>query len=307
MTVKKPTDIASSVRQRLLNISRDQGKDYQLLITRFVLERLLFRLGRSEYKDQFILKGAMLFALWDGEPHRATRDIDLLGYGESGVAKLVQSFQDICCTQVEDDGVTFLPESAKGIETRDDQEYDGVRVIMEARLGRARIPVQVDIGFGDSVIPAAELSVFPVMLGFPAPYIRIYPRETVVAEKFQAMVHLGMANSRMKDIYDLRFLAATFPFTGDLLAKAITATFVRRNTIMTESIPLAFTPEFSEDSGKRMQWRAFLNRNQLVGVELSLTAAISEILNFLQQPFLAAVRRDAFDFYWPPGGPWHRA
>ena len=201
-------------------MAKDHGEDFQLVLTRFVLERLLYRLGRSQFRDQFILKGAMLFSLWGGTPHRATRDIDLLGFGESAVARLVQIFQDVCLTRVEEDGVAFLPESVRGIEIREDQEYDGVRITLEARLGKAWIPVRVDIGFGDAVTPAADYAEYPTTLGFPAPYLRIYPRETVVAEKFQAMVYLGMANSRMKDFYDLRIMGKTFPFEGETAGTA---------------------------------------------------------------------------------------
>jgi hypothetical protein len=150
MTAKKLSDIAASVRQRLLNVAREQGEDFQLVLTRFVLERLLYRLGCSDYRDQFILKGAMLFSLWGGMPHRATRDIDLLGFGENEIAGLVQMFHEICHTQVEDDGVMFLAETVRGVEIREDQEYDGVRITLEARMGTAKIPVQVDMGFGDA-------------------------------------------------------------------------------------------------------------------------------------------------------------
>jgi len=172
-------------------MARDQGEDFQLVLTRFVLERLLYRLGRSDFRDRFILKGAMLFSLWGGTPHRVTRDIDLLGFGESTVARLVQVFQEICLIRAEVDGVGFLSESVRGNEIREEQEYDGVRITLEARLGVARIPVQVDIGFGDAITPAAEYAEYPTTLDFPAPYLRIYPRETVVAEKCQAMVYLG--------------------------------------------------------------------------------------------------------------------
>lgn len=304
MTARHSTDIAASVRQRLLNLARNQGEDFQLVLTRFVLERLLYRLACSNYQDQFILKGAMLFSLWGGMPHRATRDIDLLGYGESEVPRLVQIFRSICSEQVEDDGISFLSENIRGLEIREDQEYDGVRIMLDARMGRAKIPVQVDIGFGDAVTPAAETAVYPVMLDFPAPQLRIYPRETVVAEKFQAMVSLGIVNSRMKDIYDLRFLASAFPFAGTALAKSMESTFIRRKTVLAETVPLALTPEFSEDPGKQAQWRAFLKRNQLVPLELTLSATIGEIRAFLLPPLHAIARSERFDSHWAPGGPW---
>jgi len=306
VTRKDLSDISASVRQRLLNRSKEQGEDFQLALTRFILERLLYRLGRSEFREQFILKGAMLFSLWGNTPHRATRDIDFLGFGESAVNRLVQIFQTVCLTRVENDGVTFLQQSARGMEIREDQEYDGVRITLEARLGGARIPVQVDIGFGDTVIPEAGYAEYPTSLDFPAPYIRVYPRETVVAEKFQAMVYLGMANSRMKDYYDLWIIGKTFPFEGRILAQAIMATFSRRRTALAEVLPLALTVEFSGNLGKQTQWRAFVKRNQLAPADLFLPIVIAEIREFLQPPLIAAARGETFDFSWPPGGPWRQ-
>lgn len=306
MTRKNPSDLSASVRQRLLNMAKEQGEDFQLVLTRFVLERLLYRLGCSEFREQFILKGAMLFSLWGGTPHRATRDIDLLGFGDSAVARLVLIFQDVCLTRVEEDGVAFLAESIRGIEIREDQEYDGVRITLEAHLGKAWIPVQVDVGFGDAVTPAADYAEYPTTLDFPAPYLRIYPRETVVAEKLQAMVYLGMANSRMKDFYDLRIMGKTFPFEGEILAKAIEATFARRKTALPDVLPLALTSEFSQDPGKQTQWLAFIKRNQLAPADLSLPAVIADIREFLQPAMNAVARREVFDFSWPPGGPWRR-
>ncbi len=306
MSKKFPNDVAASVKQRLLSIARDRGEDFQLVLTRFVLERLLYRLGRSEFRDQFILKGAMLFSLWGGTPHRSTRDIDLLGFGESAIGRLIHVFKDICLTQVEEDGVTFLPESIKGLEIREDQEYDGVRITMEAGLGKARIPVQVDIGFGDAVTPGADYAEYPTTLNFPAPRLRIYPRETVIAEKLQSMVSLGMANSRMKDFFDLRIMGKTFSFEGQMLATAIEATFSRRKTSLPEALPLALTPEFSEDASKQTQWRTFIKRNQLPADDLSLSAVIAEIRDFLLPAMNAAARGKVFDFHWPPGGPWRR-
>jgi predicted nucleotidyltransferase component of viral defense system len=287
-------------------MAKGQGEDFQLVLTRFVLERFLYRLGCSQFREQFILKGAMLFPLWGNTPHRATRDIDLLGFGESAVTRLVQIFQAVCLTRVEEDGVIFLQESVGGMEIREDQEYDGVRITLEARLGVARIPVQVDIGFGDEVIPSADFAEYPAALDFPAPFIRVYPRETVIAEKFQAMIYLGMANSRMKDFYDLWIMGRTFSFEGRTLTKAIGATFLRRRTAFADVLPLALTVEFSEDPSKQTQWRAFIKRNQLAIADLALPSVIAEIREFLQPPMNAAARRESFDFIWPPGGPWRQ-
>lgn len=303
---KKVVDISASVRQRLLNLAKENSEDFQFVLTRFALERLLYRLSQSEFREQFILKGAMLFSLWGGAPHRVTRDLDLLGFGESSISRLVEVFQRVCLTLVEVDGIVFIPDSVSGMDIREEQEYDGVRVTLEARLGVARIHLQVDIGFGDVVTPAPNDTDYPTLLDFPAPYLRVYPQETVVAEKFQAMVHLGMANSRMKDFYDLWIMGKTFPFEGGKLARAISATFSRRRTSLPEQLPLTLTAEFFDDPAKQTQWRAFIKRNQLAPTETPLPAVVEAIRGFLMPPTEAIVKGERFDFHWSPSGPWLR-
>ena len=248
MSVDQPRNLAASVRQRLLNIAKREGEVFDLVLTRYALERFLYRLGHSQYHSQFLLKGAMLFAVWGGEPHRPTRDIDLLGFGPSELPLLEKIFRNICQENVEPDGVEFLPDTLRAIEIREDQEYQGVRVQFEARLENAMIPIQVDIGFGDAVTPAPENITYPTVLDFAAPKLRAYPVYTVVAEKFQAMVWLGIANTRMKDFYDIWIIMQKFSFNGQLLAQAIEATFVRRNTLLPASAPLALSKVFSSDA-----------------------------------------------------------
>jgi len=223
-------NVAASVRQRLLNRSRQTGEDFQLLFTRYAIERLLFRLAASEHRDAFVLKGAMLFALWTGEMHRPTRDLDLLGFGDSGEGRLRAVFETLCGVAVMDDGLTFAADSVAVEPIREDQEYGGQRVTVAVTLGQPRIVLQVDVGFGDAVTPAAEEVEYPTLLGMEPPRLRAYPKETVVAEKLEAMVKLGLANTRMKDFYDVLVMARTFPFDGDTLRRAITATFARRGT-----------------------------------------------------------------------------
>jgi Nucleotidyl transferase AbiEii toxin, Type IV TA system len=246
--------MAASVRQRLLNIARDRQEDFQLVLSRFALERLLFRLSRSQHRDAFTLKGAMLFQFWGGEPHRPTRDLDLLGRGEPSTEQFEQVFQEVCRQPAGDDGLVFRDETVRAEQIKEDDEYQGLRIRLEARLGSARIPIQIDVGFGDAVTPGPQEITFPTLLDFPAPVIQAYPRETVVAEKFQAMVMLGIANSRMKDFYDLWMLAGQFEFQGPILCDAIHATFDRRKTTLPVGPPLALTSEFAEDSGKQTQW-----------------------------------------------------
>ena len=218
MKASTKTNLPASVRQRLLNIARERHADFQLILIQYGIERLLYRLSRSNYKDRFLLKGAMLFSVWSEEPFRSTRDIDLLGQGDSSVASLHKTFEEICRTAVEDDGVQFLVDTIRGEEIRDDQEYHGVRLRFEGQLAGARIPIQIDIGFGDAVAPPPEVIDYPVMLDSPAPRLHVYPREVVVAEKFHAMVIRGLANSRMKDFFDVWILASMFEFAGARLS-----------------------------------------------------------------------------------------
>lgn len=304
MRRKIPSNIAASVQHRLLNMARKSGEDYQFILTRYALERFLWRLGMSRYKDRFSLKGAMLYPLWGGAMYRPTRDLDLHGNGEGGVASIEEVFREICSLDMGDDGLRFLPDTIRGEEIREDQEYEGVRILLECRLGNARLVLQIDIGFGDVVVPDPEETEYPTLLDFPAPRIRAYPRESVVAEKYQALVGLGIANSRMKDYYDLWTLAHTFSFDGSVLSRAISATFSRRHTPIPLEIPMGLSAEFYDDPMKITQWRAFLRRTRLAEEKLSLRLVIEFLGGFLLPPSTAISRHETFESEWPPGGPW---
>ncbi len=303
MTQQRGPNVAASVRQRLLDQARSKRVDFNLLLTRYGLERFLYRLGCSEYRERFILKGAMLFPLWGVVSYRSTRDVDLLGYGESEIAALVEVFRMICQTEVADDGVIFDPASVQAEDIRDQMEYGGTRIKLNADLAGARIHLQVDIGFGDVVTPAATSADYPTVLDQPAPHVRVYPRETVVAEKFQAMVHLGIANSRMKDFHDLWVIGSQFNFDGATLTSALIRTFERRNTPLPNSLPLALTPEFFLDDQKMRQWKAFLNRAGL-GVQPELSEVAAFIADFVVPLMEKCSRGEAFDGSWQAGGPW---
>lgn len=303
MTQQRGPNVAASVRQRLLDQARSKRVDFNLLLTRYGLERFLYRLGCSEYRERFILKGAMLFPLWGVVSYRSTRDVDLLGYGESEIAALVQVFRMICQTEVADDGVIFDPASVQAEDIRDQMEYGGTRIKLNADLAGARIHLQVDIGFGDVVTPAATSADYPTVLDQPAPHVRVYPRETVVAEKFQAMVHLGIANSRMKDFHDLWVIGSQFNFDGETLTSALIRTFERRNTPLPNSLPLALTPEFFLDDQKMRQWKAFLNRAGL-GMQPELSEVAAFIADFVMPLIEKCSRGEAFDGSWQAGGPW---
>jgi len=302
---QRPRNLATSVRQRLFNLAREKGEVFDLILTRYALERLLYRIGQSEWQKKFLLKGAMLFSLWYDVPYRPTRDLDL-GYDSGNVVSLEQIFRSLCSLEVEEDGIIFLPESVRGAEIRDENEYQGVRIQLKANLAGARISLQVDVGFGDVVIPAPEKITYPTLLEFPAPKLMAYPRYTVVSEKFHVMVVLGIANSRMKDFYDLWVMARQFDFDGIILSRAIQATFKRRNTTLPVEIPLALTDAFSKDGFKIRQWDAFTRKNRLVANGETFSDITGLLREFIMPPVSAVARREKFNFIWPPSGPWKK-
>lgn len=302
MTV--PRDPAASIRQRLLNLARERGEDFGFLLTLYGLERLLYRLAQSPHRTVFVLKGAMLLRAWSVSAHRPTRDLDLLGRGDHDRERLETIFTDLWAVDVPPDGLTLEPGSVQSEEIREAQEYGGVRLTLTARLGSARIPIQVDIGFGDAMTPAPSEVVYPTLLGGPAPVLIGYPPETVVAEKLQAVVALGLANTRMKDFYDLWILARGFSFSGDLLSRAIAATFARRGTAGPGGDPDGLTPAFHADAGKQRQWNAFLDRTSLAAETPDLPAVAGLLRGFLLPPLHALSERVSFGGEWPAGGPW---
>ncbi len=261
--MERKKNFARSIKQKLSNLAQNSNDDFQVVLNRYALERVLARLSTSSYQSDFVLKGAMIFAVWSNSAHRATRDMDFLSFGSSEIKDLVETFREICSIEIEEDGLDFVSGSIKGERIKAEQEYEGVRVHVLALLEKTRIPLRIDVGFGDAVEPAAEEIEYPTLLDFPNPKIRIYPRETVIAEKFHAMVDLGMTNSRLKDFYDVYFLTTNFQTNGETLARAIRATFERRRTAIPTKIPLSLTPEFSRDASKKMQWRGFLKRSNL--------------------------------------------
>jgi predicted nucleotidyltransferase component of viral defense system len=301
---KRPLkDVGTSVRARLLRLAQDRGDDFQLVLTRYANERLLFRLASSRYASGFILKGAALFTVWTGKPHRATRDLDLLGFGDPGVARVREIFSDVLVLEVVDDGVRFELGSLTVGLIREEQEYGGVRAEFVARVTNAQVRLQVDVGFGDAITPEATVVEFPVLLDFPAPRLCAYPRETVVAEKLDATVQLGVANSRMKDFYDLAVLARDFAFDGDLLVRAIHATFERRKTPLPAAMPVGLTAAFAEDPAKKTQWTGFV-RKAGVRDASSLAETVSAVAAFSEPPLMGPGRGTFRGKKWLPGGPW---
>lgn len=295
-------NLAASVRARLLNRARETRQDFNLILTRYALERLLYRLSTSPHADQFLLKGALLFDLWFDIPHRPTRDADFLGLGSGELPHLETIFRDVCMMDAED-GVMFRPDTIQAAEIRKEANYAGVRVTLLGLIDGARCPIQIDIGFGDAVTPGPEEVLYPVMLpDFDAPKLRVYPRYTVVAEKLEALASLGIANSRLKDFFDLWILSRYSEFDGDTLRRAIRATFDRRKTELPPGAPFGLTDDFARDMQKQTQWQAFLGKNRLEALELEvLVAALRDFL----LPAVAAARADThLPQRWPAGGPW---
>lgn len=299
-------NLATSVRQKLQNFSKQQKDDFQSVLTRYALERFLYRLSRSPYQNQFILKGALLFLVWSNQTHRPTRDLDLLGYGELTVSYLEEIFRDICQITVEPDGLEFKHDRLVGSPIKERQEYEGVRIKLPAFLSgtRTRINLQIDIGFGDAVTPRAIEVKFPTILSeFPPPSLRAYPRETAIAEKFQAMVVLAIANSRMKDFYDVWYLAQNFEFQGEQLRAAIQATFNRRRTPIPQEIPVALTPQFCHQ--KQTHWNAFISKTKLDINKQTFAGVVSVLKAFLMPPCLAAAKGESFEKDWGRSQDWH--
>jgi len=275
---------AASIRARLLNVAKAQGVDFNQVLVRFALERILYRLTQSPYAERFLLKGALLFTLWYDMPHRATRDADLLGFGASDLESVAQVFREIAAVAV-DDGIVFDPASVSVEEIRKEAGYGGVRVVIAGELAKARCKTQIDVGFGDAVTPGPVDSVYPVLLDdMPAPRLRAYPTYTVVAEKLHAIALLGMTNSRVKDYFDLSVLLQRETFDADLLAQAIKATFERRGLAIPTELPIGLTDEFAHDPSRQALWQAFVRKNELDSEPLGtvvgrLRTALEQALN----------------------------
>ncbi len=311
MTRKPVSDVAASVRQRLLNAARKEGTDFQRLLVRYAVERLLYRLSRSPMRDRFILKGAMLFTTWTDAPFRATGDLDLLGVGDNDVATAAAFFTGLCATDGAGDddhhadGLLFDADSVGVEPMREEDQYPGLRVKLEARLKTTRIPVQIDIGYGDAVHPQPLDIAFPtLLLELPAASIRAYPPETVVAEKFEAMVRFDALTGRLKDHYDLWAISCTFPFKRAELAAAISKTFERRKTALPADWPGCLTADFAARADKLAQWNAFLTRTQPTLVPPSFPDLLEALRRFLMPVGLSATNAAAAAGDWSPNKGW---
>lgn len=301
MTLPPAPGLIDSVRARLRNLASADGADFQALLERYAIERLLYRIARSPLRDRFVLKGATLFLAWGGDQARPTRDLDLLSFGRNDVEDLIASFRAIATTPVEADGLVYPAEVIKGAPIKVGQKYEGVRLAMFAMLGKVRIPVQVDVGFGDAVEPDPLEGPFPTLLDFPAPHLRLYPREVVVAEKFHALVTLEMLNTRLKDFHDLWALSRAFAFEGSALCGALRATFKRRDVELPVEVPIGLTAAYARHA--EGHWLAFTRKSGLPAADLEATI-LPAIAAFLMPVVLAAREEGGSPGTWSAGGPW---
>ena len=303
--MSQPKNMGHSVFQRLLDYAKNRDEDFNLLLVRYGVERLLYRLSISEHSERFVLKGASMFLIWKGQNYRVTRDADLLGFGSAEAEQIKVLFRDVSQLGLVDlDGIEFRPEMVEANPIREEMDYDGIRVTMIGLLHNARIPVQIDIGFGDVVTPEPEMVEFPTLLDAPAPKLKAYPRYTMVAEKFEAMVKLGMANSRMKDFYDVWLLSRLFEFNGSVLCEAVSNTFKRRSTSYPDGLPVAFTEEFSNDNQKQIQWKAFVKKSRAESVGRELRTVIDDIVVFLHPIIKALQDKTVLRKKWDLCGKW---
>lgn len=280
MTKREIKNIAASVRDQLLKEARKNNRPFQELLQYYGMERFLYRLSQSPHVDRFILKGALMLIVWKAPQSRRTLDIDLLAKTSNDVGSIVHMIREICNQDVQPDGIEFDSSSVRGQRIKEDAEYEGVRVKLRGFLDRARIPMQIDVGFGDLVIPAPSFINYPVILDFPKPFLKGYSKESLIAEKFEAMVKLGILNSRMKDLYDVYLLCGQFNYDKAILAEAIRRTFFTRGTTL-KNDPVVFSDEFVNDSAKIAQWRAFIKKSRIKDAPEDLKEVIGAISGFL--------------------------
>ena len=298
-------NVAASVHQRLLNLARDQRVEFNLILQRYAVERFLYRLALSSEVDRFTLKGAVLLYVWTGQMLRPTRDVDLGGADVMDDAMIRLAMERICAVPYPDDGVMFDPASMQIEDIRDEQGYGGVRVRLHGNLGRARLALQVDIAFGDPITPQREAHDYPTLLDHAAPHLWTCPRDTVIAEKFEAMVRRGGGNSRVKDLWDVAFLSRRFAFDGSILREAIVETFRRCRTVLAGERPEALRPTYYDDSTRAKRWEDF-HRQLDPGLEGPgrLVDVGTNVRDFLGPVCDSILHTEPFTSWWPAGGPW---
>ena len=296
-------NLAASVHQRLLDRARETDRPFNELLQHFAIERFIYRLSKSDHADRFILKGALMLPVWSGSPSRPTMDIDCLGRMDNDIDLISSAVKEICKVASIPDGMTFDAESVSAIRIAEDTGFTGARIKLRGNLGNARISIQIDIGFGDVIVPGPIRFEYPGILDFPGAKLKGYTKESTIAEKFHAMVRLGALNSRVKDFYDIRVLSDNFDFKGDTLADAVRKTFSHRNTPVTSN-PTVFESSFGEDGGRNAQWRGFISRNRLKDMPAEFGDITTSIRNFLGPVTSAVADENAFRKIWKAPGPW---
>ena len=305
MTQRQVSNISASVRQRLLNRARQSNRPFNELLQYYAMERFLYRLSRSAHACKFVLKGALMFAAWQAPATRPTMDIDLLGIADNSLEVIEAYMRDVCMQEVDPDGFIFYEDTVIAERIVEDADYAGVRVRLRGSLDTARVAMQIDIGFGDVVVPGSEMTEYPTMLDFPAPRLRGYSRESAVAEKFEAMVKLGEINSRVKDFFDIWLLARQFDFTGETIAKAVEKTFANRGTRIIAA-PVALTNEYAMEPARQTRWQGFVRMNRLLDAPESFVDIVEANEVFLGPVARALSAGKAFRGVWRAPGPWQR-
>jgi predicted nucleotidyltransferase component of viral defense system len=303
MNGKTPKNIAASVRQRLLNKARHDKRPFNEMLQYFAIERFLFRLSRSSHAEKFILKGALMLRAWQAPLFRPTMDIDMLGRNtRNEIEKIIEQVREICQVSVDpEDGLKFETDKIVGERITEDANYEGVRIRFVALLETARIPMQIDIGFGDVIVPGPQEAILPTILDFPPPQLLGYSLESAIAEKFEAMVKLGELNSRMKDFYDIWLLSRQFDFMGDRLKAAISETLKNRGTKLPAEIAAFSDSFFSMKSG---QWQAFRRRLGQENIPGDFAEIIRQVEIFLE-PIVESIRSGKpTPSSWTASGPW---
>jgi hypothetical protein len=301
---KNIKNLQASVRARLLNIAKETNRAFLEILQYYGMERFLYRFSCSEYADKFILKGALMFTVWQVPERRTTLDIDFLSNYDNQVATIEKVIQDICNVPVTSDGLVFEAETVKGQRIKEEMEYEGVRVKFTGLLGHSRIPMQIDVGFGDVIYPRPKVIDYPVILDFPKPHLRGYPSESMVSEKFEAMVKLGLLNSRMKDFYDIWLIMCQFNFNGLHLVEALKRTFKRRRTTLPKKRPFFAEEIYDEKSDRQTMWKAFLRKGDIRHAPEKLSTIAKAIEEFLIKPLGAINKGEKFNAKWKAPGPW---
>ena len=301
---KEVKNIEASVKAQLQNKAKEASRPFAEVLRYYGMERFLYRFSKSKYADKFVLKGALLFAVWKIPERRTTLDIDFLGRFNNQVTAIEAVMRDVCNVVVESDGLKFDSATVQGRKIKEDADYEGIRVKFIGFLDRARIPMQIDVGFGDIVYPKIRIIDYPVILDFPKPHLKGYPQESVISEKFEAMIKLGLLNSRMKDFYDIWLMMRQFEFKRANLVEAIKKTFKHRKTDIPQKKPLFAEEIYDEKSDRQMLWSAFLKKGDIQHAPDTLSVAAKEIENFLYEPIMALNENVKFDRTWKSPKGW---